>query len=84
MMSFLSFYVLRAMEKSLDEAGVKLSPERMIEELNEIRTFEVEADGVKYTLRTGITGVRAKILRALRAKIPSFVMKEERIESKQS
>jgi len=76
MMSFLSFYVLRAMERMVIEAGIEMSPERMIEELDEIRAVEIKTDKRVYIVRTEIKGKRYKILRALGVKIPPFVLSE--------
>ena len=58
------------------EAGIEISPERMIEELDEIRAVEIKTDKRVYFVRTEIKGKRYKILRALRVKIPPFVLSE--------
>ena len=76
MMSFLSFYVLRSMEKLLEGSGIHLSPQRLMEELSEIRAVEIRAKQKTYHARTKIEGLRHKILRALGVKIPPFILKE--------
>ncbi|GEM_PF-6094256 len=67
------------MGKVVIEAGIEISPERMIEELDEIRAVEIKTDKRVYFVRTEIKGKRYKILRALRVKIPPFVLSESHV-----
>ena len=53
-----------------DKAGIEIGPERMTEELDEIRAVEIKTDKRVYFVQTEIKGKRYKILRASGVKIP--------------
>ncbi len=46
------------------EAGIEMSPERTMEELDEIRAVEIKTNERVYIVRTEIKGKRYKTLRA--------------------
>jgi transposase len=76
MLCFLSFYVLRVIQKQLAHAGIDLSPERIMESLDEIRGVEIRTENRTILARTAIENQNNLILRALGAKIPHFILDE--------
>jgi Transposase len=80
MMCFLSFYLMRVMQKILQDCCIELSHEEIMDNLNEIRLIEMQTEGRKILMRTEIEGINNKILRALGVKIPSFIVREDVVE----
>jgi transposase len=80
MMCFLSFYLMRVMQKILQDCLIELSHEEIMDNLNEIRLIEMQTEGRKILMRTEIEGINNKILRALGVKIPSFIVREDVVE----
>jgi len=80
MMCFMSFYVLRVMQKFWSDYGLTLSPERAMELLSEVVVTEVKAGDKLYHIRTEIAGEVNQLLRSLGCKIPSTVLEENVVE----
>ena len=80
MMCFLSFYLMRVMQKILQDCLIELSHEEIMDNLNEIRLIEMQTEGRKILMRTEIEGINNKILRVLGVKIPSFIVREDVVE----
>ena len=76
MLCFLSFYILRIIQRKLHYAKLDITPQKALEKLSEIRAVEIKTDSKIYVARTEITGVNTKILRALSCKIPSAIIQE--------
>ncbi len=76
MLCFLSFYILRIIQRKLHYAELDITPQKALEKLTEIRAVEIKTDSKIYVARTEITGVNTKILRALSCKIPSAIIQE--------
>ncbi|MDW7971740.1 MAG: IS1634 family transposase [Thermodesulfovibrio sp.] len=79
MLCFLSFYVLRVMQRKLTEGGIFIEAEEALKELDRVRVVEIETDRAKVYARTEISGETNKILRALGVKIPQVVLKEKEV-----
>jgi hypothetical protein len=79
MMCFISFYILRYIEIKLNGAGINITAEKAIEELNEVRSIELVTNNKSYIVRTEISGMKTKIFRALSVKIPGTVISETEI-----
>lgn len=80
MLCFVSFYFLRIMQKKIIESSIQKSPERFMESLKQVRAIEIISGKRKFFVRTEITDLNNKILRALKVKIPSFVLNEFVVE----
>lgn len=76
MLCFLSFYVLRVMQRQWTSAGIELSPPRVIDSLSEIQVIEIKSQSKIHYARTEIVAQNNQILRALGVKIPNFILKE--------
>jgi len=73
MMCFISFYILKVIEKELRNKGNMESFREVIEELKEIRTVELKLKKEKLIARTEIRGKKLEILRKLGVKIPKTI-----------
>lgn len=80
MLCFLSFYILRVIQRHLIASGIQISPAKVMESLSEIQAIELKSKNIKYYARTEIEGLNNQILRALQVKIPSFILKEVVVE----
>lgn len=76
MLCFLSFYILRVIQRRLREGGIDTSIERVMEELDRIKAVEIKTEKETIYARTAIERQNAKIFKALGIKIPSFILKE--------
>jgi len=76
MMCYLSFYLLRIIERNLREYGLEISVEQALDELSELRTIEITTKTKIYIARSKISGLKTQILRALSCKIPKAILKE--------
>jgi transposase len=76
MMCFLSFYILKIMDRKITESGLEISVQQALDELSEIRTIEIKTKNKLYIARTEISGQKIKILRALSCKIPKTILQE--------
>lgn len=74
MLCFLSFYILRIIQRQLISVGLDLSPAKIMESLSEIQAIEIKSENKKYFARTDIVGQNNQILRTLGVKIPSFIL----------
>jgi transposase len=74
MLCFLSFYVLRVMQRQWISSGIDLSPAKVMENLSEIRAIELKTDKQSIYARTEIVGLNNQIFRALGVKIPNFIL----------
>lgn len=79
MLCFLSFYVLRALQRFVQDAGVNLSAERILDSLSEVVAFEIKTSDCEYWIRSEISGDANLVLRALKCKIPSLILKEKSV-----
>lgn len=79
MLCFLSFYVLRVIKRKLTEAGLHITVEEAMQELDRIRAIELNTDRTKLYARTAIQGESNQILRALGVKIPPVILKEHSV-----
>jgi len=79
MLCFLSFYVLRVIQRKLREAGLYITAEHAIEELDRVRAIHIKTDKTEVYARTAIQGESNQILRALGVKIPPVVLKENSV-----
>ncbi len=77
MLCFLSFYVLRVIQRKLTEAGLHITAEQAMQELEQLRVIEIQRDKTKVYARTAVQGEINQILRALSVKIPPVILKEE-------
>jgi len=75
MLCFLSFYVLRVIKRKLTEAGLHITVEEAMQELDRVRAIELNTDKAKLYARTSIQGESNQILRALGVKIPPVILK---------
>jgi transposase len=76
MLCFLSFYVMRVIERGLREAGLGITGEWAMEELEGVRAIQIRTEGKEIYARTEIEGISNQILRALGVKIPSVILQE--------
>jgi len=79
MLCFLSFYVLRVIKRKLTEAGLHITVEEAMQELDRVRAIELNTDKAKLYARTSIQGESNQILRALGVKIPPVILKEHSV-----
>jgi len=77
MMCFISFYIMRIMQKKLK--SINISSEKAIENLKKIQAIEIRTENQKVYARTEITGLNNDILRLLKIKIPQTILKEENV-----
>lgn len=80
MMCFISFYVLRAFQHLLEQEGIELSAEIVLERLNEIMAMSIKTASKEFWIRSEITGEANKILRTIGCKLPHFILKEQVVE----
>jgi len=79
MLCFLSFYVMRVIERRLSEAGLGITGECAMEELEGVRAIQIRTEGKEIYARTAIEGLSNQILRALGVKIPSVILQEREL-----
>jgi transposase len=77
MLCFISFYVLRVIQRKLTEGGINIPAEQAIEELERVRAIKIRTDEKEIYARTAVEGESNQILRALGVKIPSVILKEK-------
>jgi transposase len=81
MMCFISFYLLRIIQKLLSDNSIDLSPDKLFTSLSEIVCVEMKVsnkghrDNVLYG-RTSISGLNNHIFRSLEFPIPPFILKK--------
>ena len=80
MLCFLSFYILRIIQRKLHDAKLNITPQKALEKLTEISAVEIKTDSKIYIARTEIAGVNAKILQKLSVKIPKAIISENVVE----
>lgn len=79
-MCFISFYILRVIQKKLsDNSDLNISPDKIFTELSDIKVVKLLTNDEIYYCRTCISGLKNKIIRSLGCKIPSFILKTETI-----
>jgi transposase len=76
MMCFLSFCLLRGMQKLLIDKELYLTHEKLMQSLDHIKAVKINADGQSIFARTDIKEENCRIFRALGVKIPSFILKD--------
>lgn len=76
MMSFLSFYILRIMQRYILNNGLELSNDAIIDTLNQVKAVKIKDKNTTYIARTEIKEEANQILRALGCKIPSVILEE--------
>jgi transposase len=79
MMCYLSFYILRIMEKFVLNSELEMSNESIIECLNQVKAIKIKDKNKEYIARTEIKGNANIVLRALGCKIPSVIMEERKM-----
>jgi hypothetical protein len=76
-MCFLSFYLMRVMQKILQDCLIELSHEEIMDNLNEIRLIEMQTEGRKILMRTEIEGINNKNIEGIGSK-NSFIHSKRR------
>lgn len=76
MMCFLSFCLLKAMQKLLIDKELYLTHEKLMQHLQHIKAVEIKSNGRSIYARTDIKEENCRIFRALGVKIPSFILKD--------
>lgn len=82
MMCFISFYILRIIQKLLLDKSIDLTPEKLFTSLKDVICVEMEISNKSSPLhtifgRTEISGLNNSIFRALGCPIPSFILSKK-------
>lgn len=70
MVCFISFLLLRQLEKILKDNGKNYSPQDIRQALNDLQLSEILIENKSFLLRSAISGIANEILRSLKIKIP--------------
>ena len=72
-MVFISYVLLKTMEKKLKRSGIEYTHEKIRESLRKMEYAEMEIDGKRFEVRTNVNEYQKKMLKALGIEEPKKV-----------